>query len=118
MKPCCFHQPQHDLLARDGEVGVGEGVVDAGGLRQTGQQGAFGQEQVGGRLAEIGLRGGLDAVGHAAVIDLVEVQGQDFVLGVAPRSAPRPAPPRAVCGAGKARCVHPGSAAGCAPPAG
>ncbi len=39
--------------------------------------------QVGGRSIEVGLRGGLDPIGQVAVVDLVQVQLEDFVLGIA-----------------------------------
>ena len=42
---------------------------------------ALGQGDIRGVLAEIGARGGLHAVGVFAQIDLVQIDGQDFIFG-------------------------------------
>ena len=57
-----------------------EGVVAAGGLGQTGDDGALGQGDVGSVLAEIGTGRGFHAVGVLSQIDIVEVGLEDVVL--------------------------------------
>ncbi len=71
------------FLPFEGGVGIGVHVVDGGGLRQSGEEGGFGQIERGGVLAKIGLRGGFDAVGQIAVIDFVEIEFEDLIFGVA-----------------------------------
>ena len=70
-------------LARLGTVEVDVGVVVARGLGQPGQERRLGQGQVLGVLAEVDLGGGLDAVGVVPVVDRVEVEPKDVVLGEA-----------------------------------
>ena len=60
---------------------MAKGIVTAGGLGQTGDDRAFGQGDVRSVLAEIGARGGFHAVGVLAQVDLIQVDGQDLVLG-------------------------------------
>ena len=57
-----------------------EGIVTAGGLGQTGDDGALGQGDVGSVLAEIGTGRGFHAVGVLSQIDIVEVGLEDVVL--------------------------------------
>ncbi len=61
------------------------GVVIGRRLGQSGQQRGFGQRQIGRALVEVGFGGRLDAVGQVAVIDLVEIDLEDFVFRIAPR---------------------------------
>src|SRR5437763_1840100 len=53
---------------------------DSTSWRQPGQKRGLGERELQGRLAEVGSRGGLHAVGARAVVDLVEVQLEDLVL--------------------------------------
>ena len=68
-------------MAVEGGLAVGVDIVDGRGLRQPGQEGGLRQGQLVGGGVEIGLGGGLDAVGQVAVIDLVQVQLEDLVFG-------------------------------------
>ena len=77
------HQAQHVSLAGLGALRVLQRVIGRGRLRQASQQRRLGQGQIFGRLVEIELRGRLDAVGQVAVVDLVEVDLQNGVLGIA-----------------------------------
>ena len=54
--------------------------VFGGGLEQARQHGGLGQRDVPHRLAEIELRGGLDAIVAAAEVGAVEIELQDFLL--------------------------------------
>ena len=87
-EPLLDHQPQDDRLPRFGPLPVLERVVVGRRLNQPDQQGALGQVQVADVLAKVGLGRRLDAVGHVAEIDFVQVKGQDFVFGVAAGDAP------------------------------
>ena len=53
-------------------------------LRNAGQQRGLGQVQLRGRLVEVGLGGRLDAVRAVPVENLIEIHGQDVVLGELP----------------------------------
>ena len=64
-----------------GGFGVGDRIDRRGGGRNAGQGGHFGQAQLIQALAEIHLGRGADAVGSLAQEDLVDVQGEDFLLG-------------------------------------
>ncbi len=72
--PGCGGRARHQVAQR---------VVSRGRLRDAGEQRRFRQRQVLGRLAEVALAGRLDAGVDAAVADLVDVPGEDLVLGVA-----------------------------------
>ena len=80
-----IHQHQHLLLAGQGHIAVGVNIIDRGRLRQACQEGCFSQRQLIGCLAEIGFGGGFDAIGKIAVINLVEIQLEDLILGIAAR---------------------------------
>ena len=71
-------------------VGVDQRVVERRRLRQPSDQGALGQVEFADRLAEIGMRGGLDAIGHVAIIVFVQIEGEDVVFGIAAGDADFP----------------------------
>ena len=86
------HQAEHLALAALHRAGLaigvpqpGVGVIVGRRLRQPGQHRRLRQRQVFGRFAEIGLGRGLDAVGQVAVVELVQVDLQDGLPGIAPR---------------------------------
>ncbi len=87
-KPCLTIRSSTTAWRALAALQVFERVVVGRGLGQPGQQGALGQVQVAHVLVEIGLGCGLHAVGHVAIVDLVEVQRQDLVFGVAARQPP------------------------------
>ncbi len=74
------HQVKHDPLALLGRLRIRERVKLGGRLDQPGQDRGFGQRQITGSLAEIPLCGGLNAVGHVAVIHFVEIKREDLVF--------------------------------------
>ena len=76
------HLPQDAVPLGLGGVLVFVGAVLRGAVGQAGQQGALGEVQLADVLAEVRLGGGLDAEGAAAVVDVVQVHRQDFLLGV------------------------------------
>jgi len=78
--PFLNHHVQHQPLARARAFEVGERVKFDRALRQPGQKARLAQRQVGRRLAKVGARRGLDAVGQIAVVDLIQVHLQHFVL--------------------------------------
>ena len=86
--PCHDHRLQHFCATVQRGALVDERVVFRRRLRQAGQQRRLRQRQLPHRLVEEHLRGRLDAVrGLAAdgsVRDVVEVVGEDPVLGVHP----------------------------------
>ena len=73
---------QHIHLPGFGLFGSAEGIVRAGGLGQTGNNRALGQGNVRRVFAEVGAGRSLHAVGVFTQVDLVEVDGEDLVLGV------------------------------------
>ena len=77
-----YHEPKHCLLPLSGTIPVGVRVVICRSLGQSGQKACLPKREVGGVLAEICLRGCLDAVGQVAVVYLVQVKLQDRVLAV------------------------------------
>ena len=64
----------------EGTARRGERVVDGRRLREPGEERGLGERQPAGRLREVRLRGGLDAVGLVPVVHLVQVRRQDPVL--------------------------------------
>jgi len=78
---------QHDLLAF---LGLFRGCQGSEGrvLGQRHEHRGLGQGQVTGRLAKVGLRGGLDAIGHVPVKDGVEIGLHDAVAAFAARVLP------------------------------
>ncbi len=77
------HRPQHLVAPFQRRLGVEEGVVFGGRLRQPGDHRRLGQVEVLGRFAEVGLRRRLGSDGSLAVDRpvrrRVEVLGQDPV---------------------------------------
>ena len=78
------HPVEHRLPSGLAGLRVDVGRVVRGPLGQAGQKRGLACGQVLGLLVEVEPRGGLDAIGAVAVVDLVEVHLQDLVLGVAP----------------------------------
>ena len=76
------HFGQHPVHAVLGQLGLGDGVVGAGGVGGAGHKGGLGHRQVLGRLAEVVPGGGLDPVGGGAEGGDVEVALEDLLLGV------------------------------------
>ena len=72
---------QHIRLAGAGALGMYE-RVEAGALRQPGKQARLREIELARRDAEVGASRRLDAVGAAAVVDLVEVGLEDLVFRV------------------------------------
>ncbi len=68
------------FLSGPGAGRVAKGIVRGGRSGQAGQQGSLGQVQLMGVLVEIGPGGGLNAVGSGPEKNLVQINGQDFVL--------------------------------------
>jgi hypothetical protein len=79
------HEAEHLLVARQGDLAIGVNVVDGWRLRQTGEEGGLCKGQVFGAGAEVGLGRRLHAVGQVPIVDLVEVDLENFIPGVAPR---------------------------------
>ena len=77
------HVVQHVVGARAGGRQVDVRRVFRRRLEQAGQQRGFGQRQLARRMAEIELRGGLDAERAAAEIGAIEIELQDLALGEA-----------------------------------
>ena len=61
---------------------IDEGVVLRGHVRDADDAGALGQRELIRRLAEVGVRGGVDAVAALTEVDLVEIVLHDLLLGV------------------------------------
>ena len=76
------HVFEHQFLAVFGAGGGGRviWIELRRRVRNAGQHGSLRDIEVLGRLGEVGLRGGLGAVGLVAVEDLVQIQRQDVVL--------------------------------------
>ena len=74
------HRLQHFVSARQRRGPVVERVVSARRLGQAGEKRGLHERQLARVLGEVGLGGGLHAVGVRAVEDLVHVGGQDALL--------------------------------------
>jgi hypothetical protein len=74
------HPPQDILLALLGPLRICDGVIEGRRFRQTGEHGRLGERQLIGRLAEIDLRGGTEAVGALTEVNLVEIQLENLLL--------------------------------------
>ena len=71
---------EHDAAAREGAGRVLQGIEAAGGLRETGEEGAFAEGEVGERLLEVEAGGFGGPSTMVAVRQAVEVSGEDLVL--------------------------------------
>ena len=80
---CFLHRLQHHQRAFMRGVGIGERVVARGRLDDARQDCRLGESKLGGMLAEEFLRCRFQAIQAGAEIDLVEIQAQDLILGVA-----------------------------------
>jgi hypothetical protein len=78
--PLLDHGAQDHRLAGLGAIFVQQRIVIGWSVWQAGEQGGFREVELAGVLAEINLRGGLDAGGMVAVEDAVEVQLKDVIL--------------------------------------
>jgi hypothetical protein len=76
-----LHHAQHHRCAIDRGLGVGGGRIARRRLDQARDHRRLGQRQVGPAVAEELSGSGVDAIGPAAEIDLVEVELEDLVLG-------------------------------------
>ena len=76
------HHVQEAALALARGLGVAVGAQGIGALGQAAEEGGFAEGEGGGGGVEVGLGGGFDADVLAAVGGVVEVGGEDFVLGV------------------------------------
>jgi len=91
---CCVqvavahHQPEDDRLSRTRGIGVLDRIVQRGRLGQPGQQRALRQVELRRVNPEVGLARGLDACREVAVVGRVEIEGEQFILGVAPLQPP------------------------------
>jgi len=81
------HAVQYDALPLPGRFRMVERIVGDRRLGDASKQGAFGQAQFADGLAEISPSGRIYAVGEVAKVQLIQVQGQDFVLGHRGRQA-------------------------------
>ena len=80
-----LQHPVEDVgLPLVGPLRVEIGGIVARGLGESRQHGRFRQRQVPGAFPEIPLGGGLDAVGAVAEIDVVQIEGDDLLLGQIP----------------------------------
>ena len=77
------HRRQHQARARGRGVGRGCRIVARRRLDAAREDRGFGKRQVARRFAEEAFRGGLDAEDAGAEIDVIEIEREDFVLGVA-----------------------------------
>ena len=76
------HGGQDRVAAFLGGVRVGEGIVLDGRLHEAREERGLQVVQLGGRLGEVALRGGLHAVGDGAEGSDVQVAREDLVLGL------------------------------------
>ena len=89
MTPCIAHQPDDRVAALDRAIGIAARIVALGTLRERRERRRLGEIQIAHGLAEVALRGRLDAVGAVAEVDLVEVELEDFLLRVTLLDLPR-----------------------------
>ena len=78
------HRVQHFVAARESVVRPHERVVDRRRLRQAREQRGLVERQLACGLGEVRLGRRLDTVRVVAVIDLVEVRGEDALLRPVP----------------------------------
>ena len=76
------HLSEHDVAAAAAAVGVAHGVVERGVLAESDEGCGLTDGEVDGFLVEVGVRGGLDAYRVVEEVEVVEVEGDDFLLGV------------------------------------
>ena len=76
------HEAEHAVPADVGLVLVDRGVPGAGRGKDPSQKGGLGVGHLGRRVTEIGLAGGLDAVGGSAEVHRVEIGAEDLRLGL------------------------------------
>ena len=78
------HGGEHRLLALLGAVEIARRRQPRRRLDQAGEQRGLGERNIARRLAEVTLRGLLDAVGAGAEINAVEIELEDLTLGEFP----------------------------------
>ena len=76
-----LHQVEHHAGAADRGLGIGGGGIAGRRLHQAGDDRRLGQVQALCGMAEEFAAGGVDAIGPATEIDLVEIEFQDLLLG-------------------------------------
>ena len=99
--PCLTHLAENPLLAFDRPVKVRMGVQSGWRLGQGGQQGAFCGAQITERLAEVKVRSGGTPAVEVAVLQPVEVCGENPLL------VPDLFQPQGLCGFSKLRLEGP-----------
>ena len=76
------HPGQHRVTALGGHRWIGERVIAGGVLHHPGQQRGLGQGEVRGRRAEVRFCRYFDPVGEVAEVGVVQVAGEDLLLGL------------------------------------
>ncbi len=76
------HPGQHGIAPLEGHRGMQDRVVLGRVLHDAGQRGGLGHGQLRRGGAEVGLGRRLDAVGVVAVVGVVQITGQDVLLGL------------------------------------
>jgi len=80
-----LHQPERHGAPCQRALGVRIGIPVDWCLDQSCQQGGLVQGEILHVLPKVGLCSGSDAIGQVAVVCVVQIDGEDVVLGVAPR---------------------------------
>ena len=75
------HLPQHHVSALLATLFVAHGIIVRGVLTHAYEGGTFGKVQVLRLLAEISVGGRLDAHGVVQEVEVVQIHGDDFLLG-------------------------------------
>ena len=78
------HRAQHGFGALDCGLGVGGGGIMRGRLDQPRDNRRLGQAHLRGAMVEEFARRGINAIGAAAEIDLVQIEFEDLILGKPP----------------------------------
>ena len=79
---CLEHLVEHDVTALQRTLLKAYGVVERRVLTQTDKRSTLGERQVARLFREIDVGGSLDAHGVMEEVEIIEIQGDDFLLGV------------------------------------
>ena len=79
---CLHHLLQHHVSSFPTAVGIAHGVEERGVLAESDEGGCLAHRQVFGLFVEVSVGSGLDAHRIVQEVEVVEIEGDDLLLGV------------------------------------
>src|SRR5262249_40042330 len=83
------HQHQNLLLAEKRHIIVGVNIIHSRSLRKTSEERGFCECELIRGFAEVSLGSGFDSIRKIAIVNFIEIELKDFMLGISTRNFSR-----------------------------